>query len=160
MRINTLSKKEFIYFSIFFNCIAYIWYRNLFFTEILYLSSKMSLLILVGAVLAVNCINYYVSGKYARNEKAVITTTILSYGIYALISNMGYMKKAYVCIIAAVISCIVIYLSFVFGRRINDGRRKGRIIRSRYKKGYIGARNIAAYGAIVVLIYTFMGVSL
>ena len=156
MKRNTLNFKEFITYSLFLNIIAYLVYRNIFFKTIGNLSITGSHGVLGLIVLIVFIINLAITGSWGKNEKAVLATTLLPYGIYTYLACSKFFKTAYMCtsIITAIIT--VAYLVLIFGHRISSAKNRRKIIRNRNRRGYEGVRNIVACASVVLTIIAFV----
>jgi len=159
MKRNTLDFKEFIYYSLMLNIIAYLIYRNIFFKTIGNLTVSESHGVLGGIVLIVFLINLAITGSWGKNEKAVMTTTILSYGIYTFVAYAKFMKTAYMWIWAITGVTTVAYLILIFGHRINNKNNRGKIMRIRNRRGYEGIRNIVACAGVAFTVIAFVQTS-
>lgn len=159
MKRNTLDFKEFIFYSLLMNIIAYLIYRNIFFKAIGNLTVSESHGVLGGIVLIVFLINLAITGDWGKNEKAVMATTILSYGIYTFVAYAKLMKTAYMWtwVITGVI--IAAYLILIFGHRISNTNNRRKIMRIRNRRGYEGVRNIAACAGVAFTVIAFVQTS-
>lgn len=156
MKKNTLTVLQFIMFSIFWNVLAYSWYRCLLFKSVFDLGKLGSHLVLGGIILVFSLANYVISGKYGKNEKSIYAIIAISYGIYAFLSFFKYMKKAgiLIAIISLLLACS--YLVLLFGCEISPEKNRKKVMASRKRRAYLGARNIVAYACTVFLVCTFV----
>lgn len=160
MKENTLSIKAFIQASLFWYLVIFICYKNLLFRRVFGLSKTNSLIILTGIAIGVFVINFWISGKYARNEKSVYVTAILSYGIYAILTYCKYMKNIYIGIGVIFSVITIVYLGLVLCRKITNESARRRIIKIRKRKCYIGTRNIVAVACFLFLISAYVQTSI
>ena len=154
--MNTFSELEFLAYSLFWNTLGFVWYRNLILRNVFDLGTKGSNLVLLAVIIVINMINYLICRKFARNQKSVFAVMALSYGTYSLISYMYYMKSAYVVIIIVSVLIIVARLIYIFCRKISFHKDRDRVVRARRRRGYIEARDIAALACTVMVIATFV----
>lgn len=159
MRSNEMSVKGYIFESLFWIIVAYVWYRNLLFLRVFALDDLKSKMILIGIVLAVFVLNICISGKYSRNTRSIWMTTILSFGIYAFLSYVNYMKKPYTWIIVIGMGLTVFYLLGLFARKVKSNQNKRRIMQIRRRRGYIAIRNIGAFVSMAVMISAYVQIN-
>ena len=155
MRQNTLNFKEYILNTLFWNLVAYIWYRNVFFTSIKGCSVAKSHLILGGIILLVFVFNLLLSGGWGKNERSIVATILLAYGIYAFLTYSTYLDLPFRRILLVAIVVSILYVSLIFFREIGNKKKKHKIIRARLKTGYIGVRNIAACASAAMIAIIF-----
>lgn len=156
MKQNTLSFKEYILNTLFWNLIAYIWYKNIFFTPIKGCSNATSHLILGGIILLLFVINLGISGGWGKNEKSIIATTVLSYGVYAFITYSRYLGSLFIWISIVALILSITFILFIFCQKIKDKSKKRRIVRARFRRGYVGVRNIAACAGAIMIASVFI----
>lgn len=156
MKQNTFNFKEYVFNSLFWNLVAYIWYRNVFFTSIKGCSVATSHLILGGIILSVFVLNILFSGGLGKDEKSVIATTLLPYGIYAFVTYSQYLGVTFkwILVVASVVS--LMYILMIFARKIKNKSKKKKIMSRRIKRGYMGVRNIAACASAVMIASVFI----
>lgn len=159
MKKNTLNFKEFIVYSLLVNIIAYLIYRNMFFKTIGRMSIAGSHAIMLIIVFGVFLVNLAITSGWGKNEKAVMATTVLSYGIYTFIAYSKLIRSAYIWTSAVTVVISVAYLFLVFGHRISNVKNRSKIIRSRNRRGYEGVRNIVACAGAAFTIMAFVQTS-
>lgn len=152
---NSLTIKEYILCSLFCSITAYIWYRNLFYTNIRGCSTGKSHIVLGGIIIATFVINIFISGKWARNEKSIVATTLFPFGLYAFITFSQYLSKTFMVIVFITGFVSVSYVLFIFSRRIVNVNNKKKYLKARARRSYIGVRSILAFGSIAIVVCTF-----
>jgi len=153
MRNNTVTYKGFIFASLYWIVVIYIAFNTFVYKTISGLSYVSSHLVLIGIVLATTVVNALISMKFARNERSAIITTLLAYGIYAFVAYGIYLNKVTNCIVAISGLIAVVYLAIAFNygmESISNSRRKLKI---RFRRSYIGVRNIAGAAGCVFIVY-------
>lgn len=151
MKGNTLSIWHFTCASVVFGAILNIAYRNMFFKKVFELDFTKSYIILLVLTFGVMIINFIVSGKYARNEIAVAATAIIPYGVYSAMSYFRYMRTTFIWIIILCLIAAAVYIGMVVSRKIRNENIRGKIIRRRIRKCYIGTRNIVAIACLAIV---------
>ena len=156
MKRNTLDYMDFIFYSLFLNNVAYLIFRYGFFKTIGDLSVTDSHWVLVAIVLIAFIINFAITFRWGKNKKAVLATTLISYGLYTYFAYSKLIITAYICTIAIAVIVAVAYLVLIFWRRISNKQNRSKIIRNRKRRGYEGVRNIAACAGLVFMIMAFV----
>lgn len=159
MKRNTLDFKEYIFYSLMLNIIAYLIYRNIFFKTIGKLSVSESHGVLGGIVLIVFLINFAITGSWGKNENSVTATTILSYGLYTFVAYAKSIQTAYMWTWAITGILTIAYLLLIYGRKINHTNNRRKIMCDRNRRGYEGVRNIVACAGLVFTIIAFVQTS-
>lgn len=157
---NMLSVKEFLLEQLFWIVIGYIWYRNIFFTNLDGMTRFQSHLVLFGLIITVGVINLIFSGSWSRNTFSVIVTVLIPFGIYTMLVYYKYVPGMYrliyrVSALGIVVVLLVVSVAGLYAEKHNPVKRRKKI-RSRFARiGYKGVRIVVGCAAVVALVGLF-----
>lgn len=150
MKKNTLSGKEYLWNYLLWGVISYIWYQNLFFTNIEGMTVFQSNLILIGSMVIGFIINTVLSVQWSRNTFSIITSMLIPFGIYTFITYNPYLSNLYKpLLIIAGIALVSGIVAAVFTKVNSTNRRRIRMIRN--CRSVIAARTVGAITSAVII---------
>ena len=154
-----LTIKEYALLSLLWIFVAFFWYKNLLYINIVDFDDRISYAILGGIIFLVFAINLLPVFISDIDNKTVWATTVLPYGIYTFIAYSEYMKTMYIWIVSIGLVTAIAYMVLLWGRRIPLGKDAKKVIKVRKKRTAVGIRNILAYACTAILICSFVKAS-
>lgn len=132
MKKNTLTGREYLWNYLFWGIIGFIWYQNLLFINIRGLSVLQSNLVLIGGMVVAFLINTILSVRWSRNTTSIITSILISMGVYTFVTYNQYLSNLFkpVLIVAGVVLVIGVGMA-VFARVNSTNRRKIQLVKRR-----------------------------
>lgn len=149
---NTMKAREYVLDNLFWAVTAMIWYRSIFFvalpgTTITF--SKILLWITVLVFIAGGC---GITLKKRRNNVSMIANILLPYELYAVLTYNAYVPKLVwgAIIVSALITIGFILLAITPDKLQTKSKAHG--FKQRLKHGLLGARTIAAFCMLILLV--------
>ena len=143
MRKNTLSKRNYVLETVFWAVIAFIWYNNLFFTNISGRTVLESNVILIAMIAFAVLANSVFTLRWRRNTASAVTSVLTPFGVYSYITYEKYMPKAYKVIVLVGIAVCAIAAFWIVLSRIQTKTKKRRIV-TKAKMTYLTVRFVGA----------------
>ncbi len=164
MKYNTMDHKEYVMNTGFWIFMLYVWTRVFAFRTLKDMGMASSHLVLLGIILSVAALNFLISHNFARNERGVIMTTVLGYGIYTFLCYSRYLTNVCKYILIAAAIAIIAYLIFMLVYKVKPNAiervlgieiSKKKALRVKLRRSYLGVRNIMAIagGSLILFIY-------
>lgn len=154
MKKNTLSKGDYVLETVFWAVIAFIWYNNLFFTNITgktVLESNVILIVMVAFAIMTNA---FFTLRWRRNTASGITAVLIPYGVYAYITYKKYMPRTYkVIVLAGIVTCGIAAFCIVVSR-IQSKTKKRRIF-TKARMLYLTVRLVGAIASVAFITCLF-----
>lgn len=149
---NEMGKKRYIINMIYGN-IIFLWiYYITIFSAMKGFSELQSFILLIVAIFMGALLDLLLLGRYARNWRNIVITIPLVPGAYTIYTYLYYRSdwcKKVLCVAGMFWGCYVIVL---FVRRIKEKADCRRIILSRMRRAYWGAKYVGALVCTMVII--------
>ena len=158
---ETMSKKEYLIYTLLWNLIVCAWFRALLFSTVDGFTILQSHIVLGLLVVSVFCfdlvLDYFITGGKNRNWNSITAITLLAYGGYTFLVYARYFSW-YKIIVLITLILSGLYTALVFGRKIKStGRRKRkRILKLRFQKAYMGVRTVTSFAGMSFMIFLFI----
>lgn len=157
MKRNTLSTRDYVIETLFWTIIAFVWYQNLFFTNIegkTVGGSNAILIVMVALAIAVNMV---LTISWNRTTGSAITSVIIPYGVYAYITYIKYISKAYRIIAWVAVGICVLTMIYILAVKFHAKSKRKRILR-KAKMAYSTFRFIGAAASVSLIVCLFCNV--
>ncbi len=129
MNRNMLSVRDYIIETLLWAIAAFVWYQNLFFTNIEGKTVRRSNVILVGIIAVIIAVNIILTVSWNRTSCSVVASVLIPYGVYAYITYAKYTPGVCRIILWAAVGICALALLCIFAVRLHTGSRRKRVIR-------------------------------
>ena len=158
---NTLSKADYILYTLLYTFVCCVWYNNLFFRSFPDVPRFFSKCIFFAVVIVCLIANTAKTLRYDRNYVSVTVNVLLPLCLYSLCT---YFSRLWlIALILAMCLCLV-YCIIIMGRKVSDRRFFKLIMKNRVHRCYLSVRIIFTFAMTAaftpVIISTIFGNSL
>lgn len=157
MKRNTLSVRDYIIETLFWAIIAFVWYQNLFFTNIDGKTVGGSNMILVMMIVVAIAVNILLTISWNRTTGSAIASVLIPYGIYAYITYGQYISKAYRIILWVAIGACALAFIYIFAVKLHAKSKRKRVFR-KARMAYSTFRFVGAAASVSLIICLFCNV--
>ena len=154
MNNNSIGKIGFITEHIFWAALSWIWYKNILFRCIPDHSLTESRTILLSVIFISCIVGIIFQMGNDRNGISVIFNLVFAYGIYTVIAymNIRFRLIAICLVISAGLS--IGYTVLILSRRINNQKRRYRIILKRAIQASVVSKKLISSGLAIIMVIT------
>ena len=149
---NIISKAAYVFENVFWAIISMICFKSILFRCIPGKTLTVSQIALWGLLLIFTTFGLLITFKSRRNNISVFVNIVLPYEIYTL---LAFGKDMTPLVVAAIVTSFVMccsYLVMIFSQKIMNEARRRQIVQRRIKFGLLGARTIAAFCMMILVI--------
>lgn len=156
MNRNKMGYKEYIVNTIYLNVIfLWIYYFSLFSPMTGYSKLQSFLLLIIMVVMGV-MLDLVVVGRHARNWKNIIVTMLLVPGGYTFYTQFHDRNVWYKWVLTPAGVIWGCYLILLFARKINGQADRRKVLLSRIRRAYLGAKCLGACIGTIIFIIAFI----
>lgn len=157
MKYNTLSTRDYVIETLFWAIIAFVWYQNLFFTNIEGKTVGGSNVILIIMVVLAIAVNMVLTISWNRTTGSAITSVLIPYGVYSYITYAKYITKVYRIIAWVAIGICVLAMIYILAVKLHAKSKRRRIFR-KAKMAYSTFRFVGAAASVSLIVCLFCNV--
>lgn len=151
---NTIKKIDYIKIHIVWECIAFLWCKNIFFRCIPNCTYIESLIILIIIIIISSLISIKVTWISGRNYVNLFQNIVISWGIFVFCAYLDVYKSKLLILAAITLLVTLFMVMLILFRKIRHTDNKERIIKKRIKRSMQCVRrnlSIAMFGVLVPL---------
>lgn len=153
------SCKDYVIETLFWTIIAFIWYENLFFTNIDGKTIGESNVVLIVIIVLATAVNTLITISWNRTTASAITALLIPYGIYTYITYVDYMPIAYKFIAGVAIGLCVFATIYILSVKLHAKNKRQRALK-KTRMAYSTFRFVGAAASISLIICLFCNVYL